>query len=89
MSTSEYIPINKKQYIERIIKLEAKNKALKNKLMLYENVMNVKIKNIKRENKKEKIKKNQDIYMVKNYLYDNKKENITTCDKIREFLKEY
>jgi hypothetical protein len=46
MITTEYIPINKKKYVNHIIKLEAENKALKEKLKTYEKFMNIKIKKI-------------------------------------------
>lgn len=49
--SSEYIPINKKQYAERIIKLEAENKAQRKKLEVYEKLLNTKIKKTKQHHK--------------------------------------
>lgn len=37
--TSDYIPINKKKYVNRLIKLEAENRALKKKLKVFEDIL--------------------------------------------------
>jgi hypothetical protein len=44
MSTSDYIPVSKKKYIDKIITLEAENLALKKKLKVYEELLNKKVK---------------------------------------------
>jgi hypothetical protein len=59
MITTEYIPVNKKQYAEYIIKIEAENKALKAKILAYEKVMNSKIKRMNYRNKAICIKNEQ------------------------------
>lgn len=43
MITSPYIPIKKKDYISKLVKLGAENKALRKKLAAYEDILKTKI----------------------------------------------
>ena len=44
MTSSEYIPVNKQQYLKRLVELEAENKALNEKIKIYEDLLKQKIK---------------------------------------------
>lgn len=56
MSTSDYIPINKKRYVNKVIALEAENLALKKKLKVYEELLLKKVKNNLKYTTNQKIK---------------------------------
>lgn len=43
MNSSDYVPVNKKKYIRRLIELEAENKALRRKIHVYEDLLHRKI----------------------------------------------
>lgn len=43
MNSSDYVPVNKKKYIHRLIELEAENKALRRKIHVYEELLHRKI----------------------------------------------
>lgn len=44
MNSSEFVPIKKKEYINKLVELEAENKALQKKLKTYENFLRRKLK---------------------------------------------
>jgi len=43
MNTTEYIPVNKKKFIRKMIHIEANNRALQKKLLVYENIFKTQI----------------------------------------------
>lgn len=43
MESSDYIPVNKRKYIRKLVSLEAENKALKRKLRVYEDILKSKL----------------------------------------------
>ena len=71
---SEYVPIKKKAYITKLIKLEAENKYLRKKLRIYEDIVHSRILNKhKFETKKNNFSRIHDPQfdaMVKSFLTD-------------------
>lgn len=43
MISSDYVPINKKKYVSRMVELEAENKALQKKIKAYEDILKSKL----------------------------------------------
>jgi len=88
MTSSEYVKVNKKNYIKRIIELEAENKALSKKIKLFEDMLNTKI------NKSHNCSKNNYEHVDKklnkqNNKQDNKQINIekkTDYELIAQYL---
>lgn len=43
MISSDYVPVNKKKYVSRMVELEAENKALQKKIKAYEDILKLKL----------------------------------------------
>lgn len=49
MNTTEYIPVNKRKFIRKMINLEANNRALQKKLSVYENIFKTQLVNVPKQ----------------------------------------